>query len=319
MARNFGGIELGVPNQGAGNPATPPAVPGSGGSAAVGSAAANPGVAGGGQEDLVPGEIIVDVTEATFEETMLISTKVPVVIDLWAPWCGPCKQLGPILEKVVSAQGGRVQLAKVNVDENPGIAQAFGVQGIPAVFALVGGRPMPLFTGAVPEAQVRQVVEKLLDAAAQMGLRGRLGGGVPAPAEPADPLLEEAEAALEAGDFAAAKAAYEHYLKKNPGESSQIAPALAQVELAERLAGGQVGAAANTDTGDVAGQLAAADQQVQAGDYAGALERLLAVMAQAEGEDKDQVRQRLVDYFNLIGVHDPLVVSARKRLATLLY
>ena len=104
----------------------------------------------------------MDVTDATFEaEVINRSAETPVVVDLWAPWCGPCKQLGPILEKVIGETQGKVVLAKVNVDENPGIAQAFQAQSIPAVHAIVDGRPVDSFIGAQGEEAVREFVNKL--------------------------------------------------------------------------------------------------------------------------------------------------------------
>src|SRR5690606_682630 len=115
---------------------------------------------------------IVDVTDATFGQILELSRTVPVVVDLWAEWCGPCKQLSPILEKVVTELAGRVVLAKVDVDANPQLAQSFKAQSIPMVVALIAGQPVPMFTGAVPEEQVRQVFDQLLQLAAQNGVTG---------------------------------------------------------------------------------------------------------------------------------------------------
>jgi len=120
-----------------------------------------------------PAGIVIDVTEETFQtEVIERSQQVPVVVDLWATWCGPCKTLSPILEALAAEYGGRFILAKVDVDAQPRIASAFQVQSIPSVFAIVGGQPMPLFQGALPEPQARQYIEELLKAAEQAGVAG---------------------------------------------------------------------------------------------------------------------------------------------------
>ena len=155
--------------------------------------------------------LVMDVTDETFPQVLELSRTVPVVIDLWAEWCGPCKQLSPVLERVVTELGGRLVLAKVDVDANPQLSQAFRAQSIPMVVALVAGQPVPLFTGAVPEQQVREVFAQLLQLAAQNGVTGIVAGRRPRPAEagaePAEPALPplhaEAFDAIEAGDYAA--------------------------------------------------------------------------------------------------------------------
>ena len=114
--------------------------------------------------------LVFDANEETFNDVILLSKDVPVVVDLWAEWCGPCKQLSPVLDRVVADLGGRVVLAKVDVDANPRIQQMFQVQSIPTVVAIIQGQPVPLFQGAQPEPQVRQVFDQLLQAAAQSGM-----------------------------------------------------------------------------------------------------------------------------------------------------
>ena len=169
--------------------------------------------------------LVMDVTDETFGEVLELSRTVPVVVDLWAEWCGPCKQLSPILERVVTELDGRLVLAKVDVDANPQLSQAFRAQSIPMVVALVGGQPVPLFTGAVPEQQVRDVFAQLLQLAAQNGVTGRLevtaGGEEPAePVEPPlPPLHAEAFQAIEEGDYPRAIAAYEKALVENPRDA----------------------------------------------------------------------------------------------------
>ena len=146
--------------------------------------------------DAAIASLVMDVTDETFGTILELSKTVPVVVDLWAEWCGPCKQLSPILERVVAELDGRVVLAKVDVDANPQLSQAFRAQSIPLVVALIAGQPVPMFTGAVPEAQVREVFAQLLQVAAQNGVAGRVqvdeaddAAATDEPAEPAIPPL----------------------------------------------------------------------------------------------------------------------------------
>jgi len=165
---------------------------------------------------------MADVTDATFQTAVIErSMTVPVVVDLWAEWCGPCKQLGPIIEKVVAATDGQVELAKVDVDANPQIAQAFRVQSIPAVFAIQDGRPVDQFLGALPEAQVAEFVAKLLPTKEQT----------------------EVERLIELGDEASLRAALE--LEADNTE--------AVVSLAELRAGVGGGDRGDLDAGHVRG------------------------------------------------------------------
>ena len=162
------------------------------------------GAASGGGS-AAPGGVVVDVTEADFQALVDQSMSVPVVIDFWADWCGPCKQLSPVLERLAVADGGRWLLAKIDLDANPRLGQAFQVQSIPAVFAVVKGQPVPLFQGAIPEAQVRQYIDELLRVAEANGVTGRLAtdepmGGAEEEAEPAgDPRYDAAYDAIERG------------------------------------------------------------------------------------------------------------------------
>lgn len=218
------------------------AAPAPGGSAAAPS---------GGQIVDVP-SLVVDVTDAMFEQISQLSSVVPVVIDLWAEWCQPCKTLGPILESLVREFAGQLLLAKVDVDANPGLAQAFGAQSIPTVVALVAGRPVPLFQGAMPEAQVREVFTQLVQLGAQQGLSGRLQAPDAAstdearPAEePVNPMHAEALDALERGDYEAAARAYDAVLLKSPADK-EAHSALMQVRLLSRLQGMTVDTIRNT-------------------------------------------------------------------------
>ena len=159
--------------------------------------------AAGAQSPATGTDIVVDATDESFGQILELSRTVPVVVDLWAEWCGPCKQLSPIIEKVARELGGKVLLAKVDVDANPQLAQGFRAQSIPMVVALIAGQPVPMFTGAVPEQQVREVFAQLLQLAAQNGVTGTLNvgeasEGQEAPEEPPmPPLHAEAFAAIE--------------------------------------------------------------------------------------------------------------------------
>ena len=180
--------------------------------------------AAGGSGDGASSPYVLDVDEASFGDIVQASTQVPVIVDLWATWCEPCKQLSPTLERLAVAAGGSWILAKVDVDANPRIAQAFGVQSIPTVVAIAGGQPVDAFTGALPEPQVRQWISALLDALREQlpGIRAaeeRVGAdadGEPEP-EPEDPRFTAAEDLLAAGDYVGAQRAYEEILAAEPG------------------------------------------------------------------------------------------------------
>lgn len=272
-------------------------------------------------------DVVVDATDETFGEILEISRTVPVVVDLWAEWCGPCKQLSPIIEQVTRELGGRVLLAKVDVDANPQLAQSFRAQSIPMVVALIAGQPVPMFTGAVPEQQVREVFTQLLQVAAQNGVTGSLSvgddGGTPTePAEPElPPLHAEAFAAIEVGDYAAAIRAYEKALAENPRDEDALA-GLGQVRLLDRVQGLDLNAAraaAAANPLDVEAQFAVADLDLSGGHVEDAFGRLLDLFAQLPSDQRTPVRERLVELFGLIGAADPRVISARNRLSSLLF
>src|SRR4051812_861071 len=212
-------------------PSAPPA-PAAGGAAETAPQGAAPGAPG------------VAVTDATFvAEVGDRSSTVPVVIDFWATWCQPCKQLSPVLERLAAEFGGRFLLATVDVDANPQLGQAFQVQSIPTLFAVVKGQPIPLFQGAQPEAQVRQVLDQLLLMAEQNGVTGRVdgtAGAAPAPTLPAEPPVEpeidEATDAVERGDLDAAEAAYQRLLDRQPS-NADAAAGLGLIGLLKRTEG----------------------------------------------------------------------------------
>lgn len=272
-------------------------------------------------------DLVVDATDETFGQILEISRTVPVVVDLWAEWCGPCKQLSPIIEKVTRELGGRVLLAKVDVDANPQLAQSFRAQSIPMVVAVIAGQPVPMFTGAVPEAQVREVFAQLLQVAAQNGVTGTLptGEGESAPEAPAEPemppLHAEAFAAIENGDYATAITAYQKALAENPRDEDAIA-GLGQVRLLHRVQGLELQAAraaAAAAPHDVQAQLDVADLDLAGGHVEDAFARLLELFPQLPVDERAPVRERLVELFGLIGATDPRVVTARNHLTSLLF
>lgn len=270
--------------------------------------------------------LVLDVTDETFPQVLELSRTVPIVIDLWAEWCGPCKQLSPVLERVVTELGGRLVLAKVDVDANPQLSQAFRAQSIPMVVALVAGQPVPLFTGAVPEQQVREVFAQLLQLAAQNGVTGTVSVDGQAPEEepaepPLPPLHAEAFEAIEAGDYARAITAYEKALAENPRDADARA-GLGQVRLLDRVQGVDLQAAraaAAAAPADIPAQLTVADLDVAGGHVDDAFGRLLDLFAQLPADDRAPVRERLLELFALIGDADPRVIAARGRLASLLF
>ncbi|MFD0560188.1 thioredoxin [Stackebrandtia endophytica] len=257
------------------------------------------------------GVTVIDVTEGTFQSEVLErSLNTPVVIDFWAEWCGPCKQLSPVLEKLAAEGAGSWVLAKVDVDANPQLAQAFQVQSIPMVVAVVGGRPVDAFQGVQPESTLRQWIGKLIEAA-----------GGEAPPVPADPELEAAEAALEAGDLDAAEAAFDRYLTNNPGDDDAAA-GLAQVRLLRRIGEADIEAAmakAAADPDDIPAALLAADAMVISGQAEAAYDRLIQLVARNSGETRDTVRKHLVELFSVASPQDPVVTKARRKLSAVLF
>ncbi|WP_314423774.1 tetratricopeptide repeat protein [uncultured Microbacterium sp.] len=272
-------------------------------------------------------DLVVDATDETFGQILEISRTVPVVVDLWAEWCGPCKQLSPIIEKVTRELNGKVLLAKVDVDANPQLAQGFRAQSIPMVVALIAGQPVPMFTGAVPEQQVREVFAQLLQLAAQNGVTGTLDVGEAPESQPAaeeppmPPLHAEAFAAIESGDYAAAVVAYEKALAENPRDEDALA-GLGQVRLLDRVQKldlQDARAAAAAGPLDIQAQFDVADLDLAGGHVDDAFGRLLDLFAQLPSDQRTPVRERLVELFGLIGAADPRVIAARNRLSSLLF
>ncbi|MBK6762683.1 MAG: tetratricopeptide repeat protein [Micrococcales bacterium] len=272
--------------------------------------------------DPTASKVIIDVTEATFEtDVIAASQSVPVIVDLWATWCGPCKQLSPILEKLAVEHAGSWVLAKVDVDAQPQIAAAFRVQSIPTIVAVIGGQVLPMFQGALPEPQVRQYIDEVLKVAQQAGIAGTVAEDEAVTTEQPqeDPRWDQAADAIEAGDWDGAVTLYEQLRAVDP---EQAEAALAQVALARRTDGVDAAAAvaaADADPGDLAKARAAADVEVSRGDAEAAFERLLAVVRTSAGEQKTAARDALVELFGLVGDADPAVIAARTKLANALF
>ncbi|MEU5714311.1 tetratricopeptide repeat protein [Streptomyces sp. NPDC020403] len=289
----------------------------------------------GGGGGVPPASLVIDVDEAGFETDVLQrSTEVPVVIDFWAEWCEPCKQLGPLLERLAAEYNGRFVLAKVDVDANQMLMQQFGIQGIPAVFAVVAGQALPLFQGAAPESQIRQTLDQLIQVGEErFGLTGIVvdqdaepgaaADAAPAevPAGPYDALLEAAAQALDAGDFAGAVQAYKNVLSDDPA-NTEAKLGLAQAELLGRVAGvdpQQVRKDAADNPADPAAQTAAADLDLVGGHVEDAFGRLVETVRRTSGDDRDAVRVRLLELFEVVGPEDPRVAAARTALARVLF
>ena len=232
----------------------------------------------------------IDVTDATFEaEILQRSRTTPVVVDLWAPWCGPCKVLGPILEKVVDATHGKVVLAKVNVDENPGLAQAFRVQGIPAVFAIRDGQVVDAFQGALPEREVERFVASLLPTENDEQLARLVAAG--------DETSLEAALRIDPGHEPAVVALANIYTAR--GEGERALALLARVP----------------ETDDVRRAAAAARVSLRPADDFD--DRLAELIERVKGDD--DARQQFVDILELMGPDDPRTAQWRKKLTARLY
>ncbi|MYX98168.1 tetratricopeptide repeat protein [Streptomyces sp. SID486] len=286
----------------------------------------------GGTGAVSPADLVIDVDEAGFEQEVLQrSAEVPVVIDFWAEWCQPCKQLSPVLERLAVEYNGRFLLAKIDVDANQMLMQQFGVQGIPAVFAVVAGQALPLFQGAADEQQIRQTLDQLVTVAEQrFGLTGLTvdpdaepgGAPVAAPAEgPYEAALNAAAQALDAGDLGGAVRAYQNVLADDPAHP-EAKLGLAQAELLQRVQDmdpQKVRQEAAEKPKDAAAQIAAADLDLVGGHVEDAFGRLIDTVQSTAGDDRDAVRVRLLELFEVVGQDDPRVVGARRALARALF
>ncbi|HYK34058.1 MAG TPA: tetratricopeptide repeat protein [Streptosporangiaceae bacterium] len=286
---------------------------------------------------------VIEATDATFNTDVVArSQSVPVIIDLWADWCEPCKQLGPVLEKLADEAAGAWILAKVDVDANPQLAAALQVQSIPMVVAVVGGQLVDAFLGALPEAQVRAWIGQILAVAQQLGLpvaqnggaaadasteaagdTNRMGRGPLSPEEEllSDPRFKAAQDAMDIGDLNGASNALEQVLDDTPGHP--VAKAwLAQVELFKRVNSydpAKVRRAAAEKPDDPDAQASMADVELANGQIEAAFDRMLTVIGRTAGDDRDKARLHLLGLFEIMPPRDPRVTKARGKLSSLLF
>jgi thioredoxin len=323
----YGAIDLGARQAAATRQQERQAAANSAGGAGAGAGA------GGGGAGAAGGPYVVDVTDQTFNtEVVDRSRTVPVLVDFWAEWCGPCKQLGPLLEKLANEAAGKWVLAKVDIDASPQLAaymQQMGVRGIPFVAVVVAGQLLPFLNGAAPEPQVRQAIDQLFDALRKEGIlpeapeapegSAEQGAG---PGQPAgDPVYGDAEEALQKGDLDGAHAAFQRILEKNP-QDSNAKRGLALVELSLRVRSFDAQRAMNEAAvrpDDVQTQLRAADVEMVSGQIEAAFDRLLSAVRRTAGNDRDAVRKHLLQLFEILPSDDPRVGKARRGLQAALF
>ncbi|AZZ55334.1 tetratricopeptide repeat protein [Rathayibacter iranicus] len=273
--------------------------------------------------------LLLTAGDAEFDQVVQLSSRVPVIVDLRAPWDEQSTSMTALLEKVVVSYAGAFVLVGVDVESAPQLAQAFQVQAVPTVAAIIGGRPVPLFSGLLAEDQLRDLLEQVLQLAAQNGVTGTIP--VNADADPADkaepepeplpPHHQEAYDAIDRGDYSAAISEYETAIAQNPRDDLAVA-GLAQVKLLHRLQGRtleDIRSTAAAEPSNLDAQLAVADLDVSGGHIEDAFDRLLAMFPRLDAEGKAATRARLLDFFEIVGRTDPRVTKARARLTTLLY
>jgi putative thioredoxin len=283
------------------------------------------------------GQAVFDTGDDTFAADVVERSRtVPVIVDLWAEWCGPCKQLSPVLERLATEAAGSWVLAKVDVDANPQLAAALRVQSIPMVVAVIAGQMVDGFLGALPEAQVREWLGQVLAAAEQLGVRPSADGAAPGDAAagpggpdgaqmaggpPSHPAFERAQQAMQRGDLDTATAAFGEVLAATP-DDPVAKLGLAQVELIRRVNGydqAQVRREAAEHPGDVAAQCRVADLDLAMGKIDQAFDRMLGTIRRTTGEERDQARRHLLSLFEIFPPRDPRVTKARGTLSTLLF
>ncbi len=299
----------------------------------LGGAAARPSE---GDEIIKDGDI-----ESFARDVIYASQQVPVLVDFWAPWCGPCKQLTPVLEKVVRAAKGKVRLVKINIDENPEIAQQLRIQSVPTVYAFVGGQPVTGFAGAQPESQVRALVERLAGGPLAADIEAELAAGKAAlergEAETAashfSRILEEepenpealggiARALLILGEREEARRLLEEVPKTLAGHAA-IAGARAALQLAEEAGDlpdpAELEARIAADPDDFEARYQLATRLFLRGEYEAAMEHLLHIVKKDRSWRDDLARKQLLKFFDALGATHPATVKGRRMLSTVLF
>jgi len=267
-------------------------------------------------------DYIVDVATATFETDVLQrSMSVPVIVQLWSPRSQQCLVLSPVLDKLAREFGGQFVLARVNVDSDPQIAQAFQAQSVPMVFAFVASQPLGLFQEALPEAQIRPVIAQVLEAAQAAGLVptiDSLDNHSVEPESPSDPRFDAAEQAVELGDWDAAIVEYKNILKATP-QDAVAKIALLNVELMKRTDGQDFDAVLALVETDMDTQLHIADAEFILNRFEDAFKRLIELVRVSAGADRDVVRERVLALFEIAGPTDPAVIKGRVALSNALF
>ena len=270
--------------------------------------------------------LVIEGTDGGFQAIVTGTQNVPAVVVIWSQRLPASADFVDVLASVAASYEGRFQVVSVDVDANPGLLQAFQVQSVPMTLGLVAGQPVPLFVGAQSAEQVRVYVDKLLELAAEHGVTGRVAvtaaGEVEVEPEPElSPLHQEAFDAIERDDLDAASAAYAEALAQNPADGDAIA-GLAHVKLMQRTAGVDpqaARAAAAQAPADIAAQMLVADLDVLGGHVEDAFVRLIDTVRATEGDERNTVREHLVELFAVVGAHDERVQKARRALMSALF